>query len=99
MTFSTSKDAFQEGNLPVFSSDAAQTILLGHSERIRAGGERIANRGGRTAVGHVGVRMTPRRYASLPCGHFNFESAVTAQNDEFKAVLIARIHARQTSKI
>ena len=26
-------------------------------------------------------------------GHLDFESAVTAQNDEFKAVLIARIHA------
>ena len=29
-----------------------------------------------------------------PCGHPDFESAVTAQNDEFKAVLIARFHAR-----
>ena len=38
--------------------------------------------------------MTPRKYASLPCGHLNFESAVTAQNDECKEVLIARFHAR-----
>ena len=28
--------------------------------------------------------MTARKYAFLPCGHFDFESAVTAQNDEFK---------------
>ena len=27
---------------------------------------------------------TPRIYALLPCGHFDFESAATAQNDEFK---------------
>ena len=32
------------------------------------------------------------------CGHFDFESTVTGQNDEFKAVLIARIHVCQTSK-
>ena len=37
---------------------------------------------------------TPRKHAFLPCGHLDFESAVTAQIDEFKAVLIARIHAR-----
>ena len=28
--------------------------------------------------------LTPRKYAYLPCGHFDFESAVTAQNDDFK---------------
>ena len=28
--------------------------------------------------------VTPRKYAFLPCGHFDFESAVNAQNDEFK---------------
>ena len=38
------------------------------------------------------VRMTPRKHAFLACGHLDFESAVTAQNDEFKEVLIARIH-------
>ena len=27
---------------------------------------------------------TPRKHAFLPCGHLDFESAVTAQNDEFK---------------
>ena len=27
---------------------------------------------------------TPRKYAILPCGNLDFESAVTAQNDEFK---------------
>ena len=32
-------------------------------------------------------------YAFLPCGYLDFESAVTAKIDEFKAVLIARIHA------
>ena len=42
---------------------------------------------------------TPWKYAFLPCGHLDFMSAVTAQNDEFKAVLIARIHARQTPKL
>ena len=35
---------------------------------------------------------TPRKNASQPCGHLDFESAVTAQNDEFKAVLITRLH-------
>ena len=29
-------------------------------------------------------QSTPREYAFLPCGHFDFESAETAQNDEFK---------------
>ena len=29
----------------------------------------------------------------LPCGHLDFQSAVTARNDEFKGSLIARIHA------
>ena len=38
-------------------------------------------------------RPTPREYAFLPYGHLDFGSAVTAQNDEFKAVLIALIHA------
>ena len=33
------------------------------------------------------------RTALLPCGHLDFESAVTAQNNEFKAVFVARIHA------
>ena len=28
--------------------------------------------------------VTPRKYAFLPCGHFDLESAVTAQNDESK---------------
>ena len=41
---------------------------------------------------------TSRKYAFLPCGQLDFESAVTEQNDEFKAVLIARIHARLTLK-
>ena len=27
---------------------------------------------------------TPQKYAFLPCGHLDFESAVTAQDDEFK---------------
>ena len=31
-------------------------------------------------------KSTPRKYAFLPCGHhLDFESAVTAQNDEFKS--------------
>ena len=30
----------------------------------------------------------------LWCDHLNFESAVTAQNEECKAVLIARFHDR-----
>ena len=34
---------------------------------------------------------TPRRYAFLPCGHVDFESAVTEQNDEFKAVFIVDV--------
>ena len=43
---------------------------------------------------------TPRKYAAfLPCGHLDSESAVTAQNDECKAVFIARIHASKTSKL
>ena len=37
---------------------------------------------------------TARKYAFLPCGHLDFESAATAQNDEFKAVFIARAHAK-----
>ena len=36
--------------------------------------------------------------AEIPCGHLDFESVVTAQNDEFKAVFIARIHACQTPR-
>ena len=32
-----------------------------------------------------------RKYAFLPCGDQDFESAASAQNDEFKAVSIARI--------
>ena len=47
----------------------------------------------------VQMHSTPWKYVFLPCGHLDFESAVTAQNDEFRAVLIARIHARQTSKL
>ena len=35
--------------------------------------------------------QTPRKYAFSPCSHLDYESADTAQNDEFKAVLIARI--------
>ena len=35
---------------------------------------------------------TPRKYTFLLCSHRDFESAVTAQNDEFKAVFIAHIH-------
>ena len=38
-------------------------------------------------MGHRGI------HSSLLCGHLDFESAVTAQSDEFKAVLIASIHA------
>ena len=30
----------------------------------------------------------------LWCDHLNFESAVTAQNEECKVVLIARFHSR-----
>ena len=30
----------------------------------------------------------------MTCGHLEFESAVIAQDDEFKAVLIARLHVR-----
>ena len=41
----------------------------------------------------IHAHMTPRNCAFLPCGHLDFESAVTAQNDEFKAVLTAPIHA------
>ena len=33
----------------------------------------------------------------LPCGHLDFELAVTAQNDEFKGDSIAFLHGRQTS--
>ena len=29
------------------------------------------------------LRQTPRKDAFLPCGHLDFQSAVTAQNDEF----------------
>ena len=55
----------------------------------------------------VGVRFMgtcvtqpkPREYAFSPSDHFDLESAITAQNDEFKAVLIARFHVRQTSKL
>ena len=46
---------------------------------------------------HVGVPLyfpTPQEYALLPCGHLGFESAVTAQNDNFKAVFIASLHVR-----
>ena len=32
-------------------------------------------------------------YAFLPCGQLDLESAVTARNDAFNAVFIARIHA------
>ena len=46
----------------------------------------------------VCFRPTPRKYAFLPCGHLDFESAVTSQNDEFKAGFIASIHACWTSK-
>ena len=38
--------------------------------------------------------LTPREYASLPCGHLDFESAVAAQKDEFKAVSTARLHVK-----
>ena len=35
----------------------------------------------------------------LPCSHLDFESAFTAQNDKkLKAVFLARIHVRQTSR-
>ena len=30
------------------------------------------------------VVMTPWKYAFLLCGHLDFESVVTAQNDKFK---------------
>ena len=40
------------------------------------------------------LMSTPRKFALLPCGHLAFGSAVTAQNGEFRPVLIARIHAR-----
>ena len=33
---------------------------------------------------------SPQKSAFLPCGHLDFESAVTVRNDEFKAVLIAQ---------
>ena len=42
---------------------------------------------------YVNYTSTPRKHAFLQCGHLNFDSAVTAQNDEFKPVFIARIHA------
>ena len=33
----------------------------------------------------LGVKvLTPRKYPLLPCGHLDCESAVTAQNDQFK---------------
>ena len=41
-----------------------------------------------------GASLTLRKCALFrPCRHLDFEWAVTAQNDTFKAVLIARIHA------
>ena len=45
------------------------------------------------------AKWTPGKYASLPCEHLDFESAVTAQNDEFKAVLTAHLHVRWTSTV
>ena len=30
----------------------------------------------------------------LKCGHLDLESAATEQNDEFKAIFIARFHVR-----
>ena len=39
----------------------------------------------------IQMKSTPRKYAFLPCGHLDFESAVKAQNDEFKGVFIACI--------
>ena len=33
---------------------------------------------------------TPQKCTFLPCGHLDFESVVTAQNEEFKEVLIAQ---------
>ena len=34
--------------------------------------------------GAAAIWATARKDAFLPCGHLDFESAVTAQNDEFK---------------
>ena len=42
---------------------------------------------------------TTRKYVFLPCGHIDFESAVTAQNHGFKAVFMARIHVFWMSKL
>ena len=39
------------------------------------------------------IRLFCFCFVFLLCGHLDFESAVTASNDEFKAVLIARTHA------
>ena len=44
---------------------------------------------------HFTVRDTARKYAFLfICGHIGFESGLVAQNDEFKAVFIARLNVR-----
>ena len=40
-----------------------------------------------------GMKATPRKYAFLPCGHLDFESAIAAQKTNSRAILIARIHA------
>ena len=38
-----------------------------------------------------------KKKAFLPCGHLDFESSVTTQNDEFMAVFVARLHIRLTA--
>ena len=53
-------------------------------ERVRRGHVWVCN--GEVSTG---PQTTPRNYAFLPCGQLDFESAVAAQNVEFKSSFIA----------
>ena len=46
-----------------------------------------------TPLGWKPFSLTPGKHTFLPCGHLDIHWAVTTQNDEFKAVFTARIHA------
>ena len=70
------------------SGDASRT---GHPDDLEEAAAAV------TAGKTPGELHVPNRHRGntlfLPCGHFDFESAITAQNDVFKAVFIlARIH-------
>ena len=53
-----------------------------------------------TGIGRVEKPVdTAEIYALLPCGQLSLEPVVAPQINEFKAVLIARLHAFSTSRL